>query len=143
MDETLRALLDQIPQKQPRSKLEPHLELIRELRRKGRTYEEIAQFLREHLKVKAAPSTIYAFVRVRARGRQRRAQVELPPATAPGIEIAAAGGSLSAGGEEEQRKRIEQLKRRLPPEEVQRTKFEYNASEPLRLHRTAGTSREE
>ena len=37
MDERVRALLEKVPEKPPRSKLEPHLEVIRELRRKGRT----------------------------------------------------------------------------------------------------------
>src|ERR1041385_2962205 len=90
MDEKLRALLDHIPEKPPRSKLQPHLEVIRELRRKGRTYQEIAQFFAEHLNVKVAASTIHAFVQVRARRRQRRPQAELPPATAAGIEPASA-----------------------------------------------------
>ena len=35
MDPTLLSLLDSIPQKAPRSKLETHRELIRRLRRKG------------------------------------------------------------------------------------------------------------
>ena len=37
------AEIDNLPDKPPRSKLEPHHELIRELRRKGRTYREVAQ----------------------------------------------------------------------------------------------------
>ena len=37
MDPTLVSLLDSIPQKSPRSKLETHRELIRQLRRKGCT----------------------------------------------------------------------------------------------------------
>jgi len=142
MDETLHALLDQIPQKPPRSKLEPHLELIRELRRKGQTYEQIAQFFRDHLKLKVAPSTIDAFVRVRARGRQRRLQVELPPAAAPGIQIAQTPGTVPTVAEADQKKRIEELKRRRAPEEVQKPKFEYNATEPLRLQRPTATKRE-
>jgi hypothetical protein len=35
MDPTLLSLLETIPQKPPRSKLETHRELIRQLRRKG------------------------------------------------------------------------------------------------------------
>ena len=142
MDETVRKLLDQIPQKAPRSKLEPHVELIRELRRKGQTYGKIAQFFGDHLKMKVVPSTIYAFVRVRARRRQRRPQVELPPAAAPNIRIGHIESTLSTDGEAEMRKRVEELKRRLPPEEVQKTKFECNANEPLRLQCTPEAKRE-
>lgn len=91
MDERLRALIDQIPDKPPRSKLEPHLDVIRELRRKGRTYQEIAQFFGEHLNVTVAASTIHAFVQVRARRRKQRPQIELPPATTEPAEAAPAG----------------------------------------------------
>ena len=135
MDEKLRALLDQMPEKPPRSKLEPHVEVIRALRRKGRTYQEIAQFFSEHLNLTVAASTIHAFVQVRARRRQRRPQVELPPATAPGVEtVLAATDDVAAGAEEKRvREHIEALKRRLPPEKPQTPRFEYNENEPLAL----------
>ena len=42
--ETIRQLLDAVPHRSP-SKLEPHAAVIRELRKKRRTYTEIAQFL--------------------------------------------------------------------------------------------------
>jgi hypothetical protein len=132
MDERLRALLDQIPEKSPRSKLEPHVDVIRELRRKGRTYQEIAEFFGKHLNVTVAASTIHAFVQVRARRRQHRPQVELPPATTPGIETATAADSgIAAGAETEVRDRIEALKRRQPPGKTPKPRFEYNENEPL------------
>jgi hypothetical protein len=65
--ERVRELLDQMPERPPRSKLEPHAEVIRELRRKRRTYQEIAAFFREHLQISVAPSTIHDFVKTRAR----------------------------------------------------------------------------
>jgi hypothetical protein len=49
MDPTLLSLLDSIPQKSPRSKLETHRELIRHLRRKGCTYRDIVRILRERV----------------------------------------------------------------------------------------------
>ena len=42
MEPTNQIILESLPPKSPRSKLEPHRELIRELRRKGRTYREVA-----------------------------------------------------------------------------------------------------
>jgi hypothetical protein len=51
-----------LPPKSPRSKLEPHRELIRELRRKGRTYREVAKLFRERLGLQVAPSTLHSFV---------------------------------------------------------------------------------
>src|ERR1700733_13681548 len=67
-----------LPPKPPRSKLEPHRELIRELRRKGRTYREVAQLFHERLGLYVAPSTLHSFVKVRAKHR-KRTQFELPP----------------------------------------------------------------
>jgi len=49
MDPTLLSLLDSIPQKSPRSKLETHRELIRQLRRKGCTYRDIVRISRERV----------------------------------------------------------------------------------------------
>ena len=81
MEPTLQTVLDSLPQKPPRSKLEPHRELIRELRRKGRTYREVARLFHERLGFYVAPSTLHSFVKVRAKHRKRE-QFELPPAVA-------------------------------------------------------------
>lgn len=130
MDDDIRAALDQMPDK-ARSKLEPHADIIRDLRRKGRTYEDIAQFLAERLKLKVAPSTIHAFVRVRAR-RQHRLRIELPPATTSHSRPASA-----AANDAEVRQRIEELKRRTP-KEPEKPIFHYDENEPLHLvHKTS------
>lgn len=84
MEPELRIILESLPLKPPRSKLEPHLELIRELRRKGRTYREVARLFHERLGLYVAPSTLHSFVKVRAKHR-KRTQFELPP-----LELAAA-----------------------------------------------------
>jgi hypothetical protein len=53
MDDKFGGLLDSLPEKPPRSRLEPYSELIVELRRRGRTYREIARILAEKCKVQA------------------------------------------------------------------------------------------
>lgn len=53
MDPTLLSLLDSIPQKPARSKLETHRELIRQLRRKGCTYRDIVHTLHERRLIKS------------------------------------------------------------------------------------------
>lgn len=58
------------------SKLDAYHELIRTLRQRRWTYKEIASALRDEFGVKAAPSTIHAFVKVRA---QKKAVASLPP----------------------------------------------------------------
>jgi hypothetical protein len=84
MEPGLRIILESLSPKAPRSKLEPHRELIRELRRKGRTYREVARLFHERLGLYVAPSTLHSFVKVRAKHR-KRTQFELPP-----LELAAA-----------------------------------------------------
>ncbi len=138
--EKLRALLDGMPEKPPRSKLEPHMEVIRQLRRKGRTYQEITGFFAEHLGIPVAASTIHAFIKVRARQRQRRPPIELPPATVPEIEAAPATLDAVPKAEPNVRDRIEALKQRRLPEKAHKQRFEYNEEEPLRL--VPGTKQE-
>ena len=57
------------------SKLIPHLEFIRECRGQAMSYPSISAELRSRFGVSAAASTIFAFVKVRAR---RRAVFSLP-----------------------------------------------------------------
>ena len=77
MDPTLLSLLDSIPQKPPRSKLETHRELIRQLRRKGCTNRDIVRILHERVGLDVAVSTIHSFIKVRAKHR-KHVQYELP-----------------------------------------------------------------
>jgi hypothetical protein len=79
MDRTLLSLLDSISQKPPRSKLETHRELIRQLRRKGCTYRDIVRILHERVGLDVAVSTIHSFIRVRAKHRKEDARLELVP----------------------------------------------------------------
>ncbi len=78
MEPMHKNILEPLPEKPPRSKLEPHRELIRELRRKGRTYREVARLFHERLGLHVALSTLHSFVKVRAKHR-KRTQFELPP----------------------------------------------------------------
>ena len=45
MDANLKKMLEELPRKLPRSRLEPYREFIEELRGRGRTYREIAEIL--------------------------------------------------------------------------------------------------
>lgn len=71
MDPTLLSPLETISQKPPRSKLETHRELIRQLRRKGCTYRDIVRILHERVGLDVAVSTIHSFVKVRAKHRSK------------------------------------------------------------------------
>jgi hypothetical protein len=59
------------------SKLVPYAELIRQLRQRRWPYQRIADALRNDFGVSVAPSTIHAFVKVRA--KQKGGLVMSPP----------------------------------------------------------------
>ena len=67
INESLQAAVDAEPETPPRSKLEPYYDVIRQLRRRRLTYKQIARFFADRLQVCVAPSTIHAFVAVRAK----------------------------------------------------------------------------
>ncbi len=74
--------LASLPPKPLRSKLEPHRELIRELRRTGRTYREVSRLFAERLGLQVAPSTLHSFVKICARHR-KQVQFESPAGELP------------------------------------------------------------
>jgi len=85
MEQNIRRLLEELPSKPFRSKLEPHRELIRELRRKRRTYQEIAGFFGSHLQLHVAPSPLHNFLKLRSllsesTAGPSRPTLEVPPA---------------------------------------------------------------
>ena len=126
MDPAISKLLDDIPDSPPRSKLEPHAEVIAALRRKRRTYREIAQFLQKHLAISGAPSTIHDFVRVRRR-RGKRTADSGEEQTVPSRQDRA-----SSATQDDVQQRIAALKRRTSPDQPQPL-FSYEEDEPLKL----------
>ena len=71
MDDRLKDILDTLPAKSPRSRLEPYREFIQELRRRGRTYRDIASLLLEKCQVQVSASGVHDFVRTRSRTKQK------------------------------------------------------------------------
>lgn len=116
--------IDNLPDKPPRSKLEPHRELIRELRRKGRTYREVAQLFHERLGLYVAPSTLHSFVKVRAKHR-KRTQFELPPLEATATQSPALN-------------RIAALKSKPDTLKAKLARFVFRENEPLTLAGNGG-----
>ena len=116
--------IDNLPDKQPRSKLEPHRELIRELRRKGRTYREVAHLFEERLGLYVAPSTLHSFVKVRAKHR-KRTQFELPP-----IQLATAESPVLD--------RVSAFKAKPVVRTAKPARFVFRENEPLTLTSIGG-----
>jgi hypothetical protein len=119
MEPGLQIILDSFPEKQHRSKLEPHRELIRELRRKGRTYRDLARIFHERLGLHVAPSTLHSFVKVRAK-HHKRTQFELPA-----LESTATESPVPD--------RLAALKARPTAREAKRARFVFRENEPLTL----------
>jgi hypothetical protein len=83
MENALQAILDNLPPRRRRSKLEPYAALIRALRARGRSYREIVTILRDRCGLRVATHTVYHFVRSQAQKKSavRRARRH-PPAPA-------------------------------------------------------------
>ena len=124
MEPMHKNILEPLPEKPPRSKLEPHRELIRELRRKGRTYREVARLFHERLGLHVALSTLHSFVKVRAKHRKRM-QFELPPTSLPVTESPAL-------------ERVAALKAKPAVRKSKRARFVFRENEPLTLRTNGG-----
>jgi hypothetical protein len=134
MQPEINKLLEEIPDKPPRSKLEAHADVIGILRRKRYTYREIALFFQERLAITVAPSTIHDFVRVRRRrGKQSIVLRGEHPAKETTSVSRQPATNISATQRDVQ-KRIAALKRRAPAGEPQPL-FTYEEDEPLKLRR--------
>jgi hypothetical protein len=77
------------------SKLEPYAEVIRTLRQRRWTYQDIARALRDEFGVTAAVSTIHAFFKVRAK-RRGAPTMSTPDDPAPPLPAAATASQSSA-----------------------------------------------
>jgi hypothetical protein len=65
MNDQLKAIMEQLPDKPPRSRLEPYKEFIEELRRRRRTYKDIANILAEKFSIHVTTAGVHDFVRRR------------------------------------------------------------------------------
>ena len=139
-DERFKAIVDSLPEKRPRSRLEPYAQLIDQLRKLDRTYREIERILSEKCGIHAPRCTINDFVRQRSR-RKTKIQ-KLPPLS---VENANLPTTASAGEKELSRaktklpeiddtyRRIAALKQRKPSAAETADLFHYDPNEPLHL----------
>ena len=65
MNDQLKAIIEALPDKPPRSRLEPYKEFIEELRGRGRTYKDIAGILAEKFSICVTAAGVHDFVRRR------------------------------------------------------------------------------
>jgi hypothetical protein len=136
MDDKVKEILDRLPVKPPRSRLELHAALIEEMRRRGRTFVEIARVLAEECHVSSSPSNIHHFVKVRTRKARLakrasvRSGVSSDVASSP---LAASKTILQPTPSTDASLRIAALKQRKPSPTPVSVGFDYDPNEPLRL----------
>src|SRR5579863_2610844 len=65
MNDQLKTIIEALPDKPPRSRLEPYKEFIEELRGRGRTYKDIAGILAEKFSICVTAAGVHDFVRRR------------------------------------------------------------------------------
>ena len=135
MDDKVNEILARLPAKPPRSRLDPHATLIEEMRRRGRTFAEIARVLAEECRLSTSPSNIHHFLKLRA----RRAK---PARGRSGVSCEAACPPVTAGKTVSQpatptdvARKIAALKQRKPAPSPVSKGFDYDPNEPLRLNR--------
>jgi hypothetical protein len=142
MDTKFWEILNGLPDKPPRSRLEPYRELIGELRRRRRTYRDIAHILAEKCQIQVTASGVHDFVRKRKGSGDKRkppgpiasTRTEERPAAAM-TRATTTPKSARSPGDDVQRK-IAALKARRPGVKPLAEKFQFDPSEPLRLKKT-------
>jgi hypothetical protein len=136
MDANLKKILDELPGKPPRSRLEPYREFIEALRSRGRTYQEIAVILAEKCAVEVTGSGVHDYLRTRLRAKARQADSRPPNSNQlPVVNQVAAGTVAMASSSGEVQRKIVALKKRNTASEPNPRGFDYDPDEPLRLKR--------
>ena len=132
-------ILNSLPAKSGRSRLDPYGSLIDKLLRRGRTYREIGRILAEKCNVHIAFSTIHHFVRRRSRPK-RLATKGTRPKTDPGLKKIPIVGTdekdLPAGdmaAPDDVYQRIAALKQKPASVAATAKVFHYDPDDPLRL----------
>jgi hypothetical protein len=137
MDPRFEALLKRLPQKRYRSCLEPYKDLIREMRKRGCCYREIAQVLHEEFGLKVGMSTINDFVLSRQKSKTRHGNRESFFATDRTRKDRGDSGRQQKATQEPpktfQAPSEPTLSKPAPP-----VLFRYNHDEPLRILRKKG-----
>ena len=139
-DERFKAIVDSLPEKRPRSRLEPYAQLIDQLRKLGRSYREIEWILSEKCGIHAPRCTINDFVRQRSR-RKTKIKKSSPlsvedanlPTTANADEKEFSRAKKELQEIDDTYRRIAALKQIKPSAAKTADLFHYDPNEPLHL----------
>jgi hypothetical protein len=139
MEERFQAILDSLPPKPARSRLEPYAELIHELRRRGRSYREITAILADRCEVRVGVHTLYNFVRVRtpaSKKTNKPARAAAPGASAPPLPAVTMTPTDTEKSDTDVWQRIQALKERPASARTKSAEkvFHYNENVPLTVN---------
>jgi hypothetical protein len=133
MEDKIRAILESIPKKRQRSKLEPYTKLIEQLRRRGLTYREIAGILAEKCSLVVDSSTLVRFVAARSKQRPKRPKHHETRKTGSAVQPNIRANMSPNVSDDDILKRIEALKQRPAKSDQPSMQFEYDPDQPLKL----------
>lgn len=145
MDEKFEAILNSLPAKEPRSRLEPYSELITEMRKRGHSYREITQVLKKACGLKVGTSTVNDFVLACSRSRAKPSRTIETKKNKRALTGTHRNTKTQASTRRAQKelegiaKTIKELKDQPLKTRAKKLLFEYNPDEPLRLHRNQRT----
>jgi hypothetical protein len=150
MDPRFQAILNALPEKQPRSRLEPYRQLIAEMRKRGRSYREITQVLTQSCGVRVGTSTINDFVLARSKSTMKHTSLAAAELVVTGKDKKGLIGTYKTKQDLEGvvstpkalegiRRKIKEVKDQPPQTCKKKLLFEYNPDEPLRLQRNQKT----
>jgi hypothetical protein len=133
-------IVNDLPEKRARSRLDPYADLIRDLINRGWTYREVARILREKCGVQTSFSTLHYFVRTRFRSKSKKAKIPLQildksaevSAVRNGERLSAILGNDTTVNDAVYR-RIAALKQRQQSSEKSSKQFHYDPEEPLHI----------
>jgi hypothetical protein len=136
MDDKVNEIIERLPAKPPRSRLDPHATLIEEMRRRGRTFMEIARVLAEECQVSSSPSNIHHFLKLRARTAKVAKRAGARSCVSGEVafpEVTTGAAVLQPRTSTDVARRIAALKERKPARAPALAGFDYDPDEPLRL----------
>jgi len=149
VDDKFKAILNSLPAKEPRSRLEPYSELITVMRKRGRSYREITQVLKKACGLKVGTSTVNDFVLAQSKPK-KKTSVAASRTIATNKNTRELTGTYKDTEVHQRTRRpqkaregiarmIKELKDRPLKSRAKKLLFEYNPDEPLRLQRNQRT----
>jgi IS30 family transposase len=135
MDDNQQEILDNLEEKEPRSRLAPYRDLILELRRRNRTYREILQILSDHCQIQVSISTLHDFLRSQRRTESKKKQqaTEQNSSNPNNGSPTPTKISVESPDTDNIQQRIIALKQRPTPNQINAPRFSYDSNRPLLL----------